>query len=687
MNKKLSCFILGAMCMAASTSIIAEEAVVPDTYAVVMKQSTTTLKIGSKEAVIDGQVLQMRTEPTIINNRTFLPLRFLTEEILQADVSWNNTTKKAIVKDATRTVEVTLNNTTALVNGKKVTLDAPPIIVNDSILLPVRFMSETFGMTVDYKSSDKSITITSMRENKPPVADFEVDKEVFTVGQGIKVVDKSFDQDRDGVIRQVWKINDKEYASAGEVEAALCKTKAGTYKVTLQVEDYCGAWSNVAEKTITIKENRKPVITKFEPTKTSFAQGELLDFNYEIDNEEWEEIKNVRWTYRQVDEPNYNAVITKPKAFFAKGDYIVTLQVTDAAGNTSVAGQTTVHITDEVKDTEFNFKFTQGEIGETIDNIKGINYRNYADVKVGSMLTNKETLIMSDSPEEVNAKGLLYSSSFQGKGRLLLHHLSDFNTADASNKMLVVVAENTYYEPVTITLSNKVIKGPNSDVMFLGQQVLKEYLMGTKAETLTINPGQKVYLYTSQDKVWAKGQCISGLMDINASGQIKLTTAVLDKSDTIYEVDRLQELDKSIHIRGTFEGTEIHYDVTAGAGEATKLVVGQAEAEWVSGIDQITQEEVKNKGNYGVTYKIKITATEDTGIILNPRADIFRGAIKWADEGTFLAPKYGYFMKTNKKAVVLGVIKAGETRTLEYMLPNGSSAPVLIGFIPASQWK
>ena len=74
------------------------------------------------------------------------------------------------------------------------------------------------------------------------------------------------------------------------------------------------------------------------------------------------------------------------------------------------------------------------------------------------------------------------------------------------------------------------------------------------------------------------------------------------------------------------------------------------------------------------------------GVILNPRADIFRGAIRWQDEGTFLAPANGYFMNTSKKAVMLGVIKAGETRTLEYMLPNGSSAPILLGFVPKSMW-
>ena len=683
-NKKFSAIILGAMCMIAGTNVMAQEIAMSSIP--VMKEEVLELKVGSKEAIISGQKFEMLAEPTIINNRTFLPLRFVTEKILQAEVSWDNIAKKAVVKNENTIVEVTLNQKIARVNGKEVTLDVPPMIINDSILLPVRFISEAFGMTVDYKSSDKSITIRGKRENKGPVAAFELDKETFVAGQKLTVTDKSYDQDGDQIVKAVWTINDKEYASAEEVQAVLNKAKAGTYTITLQVEDYCGYWSEVVSKTVTIEANKAPVITSFEPNKSSYAQGEEIDFTYLVENEEWEEIKNVRWTYKQIDEPKHNAVITKPTAFFAKGDYLVTLQMTDAYGNTSEVKQTTVHITDEVKETEFSYKFTKGEPGDTIDNITGINYRDYNDVTVGSRLTNSDTIIMSDSPETVSNNGILYTSSFTGKGRLILHHGSDFDASVAANKMLVIVAENTYYEPVTITLSNKVIKGPNADVMFTGQQILKEYFNGTKSETLTIMPGEKVYLYTSADKNWAKGQTISGLMDIYTTGQIQLTTAVINKSDTIYEVGRLSPLDKSIHVRGTFEGTEIHYQLAPSSGECTKLVVGQDQEEWVNGMDQITGEECKNKGNYGVTYKLKITATEDTGIILNPRADIFRGAVKWEGQTATLAPAHGYFMNTNKKAVVLGVIKAGETRTLEYMLPNGSSAPVVIGFIPKSKW-
>lgn len=681
----MTAVLMAVAIMSGSTTLLANEQQITKIEPV-MKECKTILKVGSKQAILSDKPVEMPTAPTIVNGRTFLPLRFVTEEILMANVVWDNHTKKATVRNGEVIVEVGLNCYEATINGTKVPLDAPPLMINNSLLLPVRFMSEAFGMKVDYNSADKTITIISSRENKSPVAAFELDQEIYTEGQPIVIKDKSYDQDGDAINVTQWTLGDKSYNSLKELTLALDKLKPGTYEITLQVEDYFGAQSQKLTKLLRIDANQKPVITHFKPKKSSYAQGETIDFTYLYDNEQWEEITRTRWTYRQVDEPNNQSVITKPSAFFAKGEYIVTLQLTDAYGNVSEVKETTVVVTDEVKETEFHYKFTKGEIGDTIDNTIGRNYRDYKDVALDQKVTNQDTLIMSDSPEEVVQEGILYSSSFEGKGRLLLHHINRFTGGSDKNKMLVVVAENTYYQPVTITLSNKIVKGPAADVMYLGQQLLKDYLQGKGTETMTIAPGQKVYLYTSQDKNWLNGQCLSGLMDIAANGRLQITTAVMDKTDTIDRLSQLEEMERSIHVRGTFKGTVIDYKIKAGIQSPSKIVLGQSPEEWVNGIDELTGEEIKNKGNYGVTYRLQITAEEDTGIFLNPRADIFRGAIKWQDEGTFLAPSYGYFMNTNKKAVVLGVIKAGETRTLEYMLPNGSSAPVLIGFVPASKW-
>ena len=39
----------------------------------------------------------------------------------------------------------------AEVNGKKVKIDAPPVIIDDSTFVPLRFIAEAFGAEVRYK--------------------------------------------------------------------------------------------------------------------------------------------------------------------------------------------------------------------------------------------------------------------------------------------------------------------------------------------------------------------------------------------------------------------------------------------------------------------------------------------------------------------------------------------------------
>ena len=47
----------------------------------------------------------------------------------------------------------------ATVNGKEVVLDVAPFIVNGRTLVPIRFISETFGAQVNWDGNTKTVTI------------------------------------------------------------------------------------------------------------------------------------------------------------------------------------------------------------------------------------------------------------------------------------------------------------------------------------------------------------------------------------------------------------------------------------------------------------------------------------------------------------------------------------------------
>ena len=648
--------------------------------------SQLVMTVGKKQATLNGKTYTLGTAPSIIKDRTYLPIRFVVENILGAQVDFHHAQKQIVIHKAGMRIVLEVGKTIATVNGTKVTLDGPPVIDASTTLVPIRFLSENFGFKVDYQHALKTITITQKQElpNQAPIARFAFKKEAYVEGETIELVDSSYDQDGDLITARSWELSGKWMSS--DVTSLLKNLQPGTYTLSLKVKDERGLWSSACTQTLKVIANQPPVITSLTTQKASYAQGEALTLTYTYDNEQDERIIKERWTYRKKDEASNQAVITKPYAFFAQGEYIVTLQLTDAAGKVSEEVQTTVHITQEVRQSEWTYHFTQGKIGDTIDNYQGINYRNYKTATIKNQLQNQEILWMSDSPEVVTQNGILYQGEFNGEGRVLLHHINGFSESVASSKRFVLMAENKQSEPITLHLGQEVIKGPVEDILYLGQQVLYDYWRSTSYRTITLAPGEKVALYDSKNKKWYKDQCISGIMNLETSGPITLTTAVLNQGAALSTIEQLPVLDKSIHIRGTFEGTVRYYDLTIEKGKPSQIVLGESPEEWVSGTDAITGESMQNKGNFGVTYRLTLTALEDTGIILNPRADVFRGAVKWVDTGAYLAPNSGYFMGQNKKAVLLGVIKKGETRILEYMLPNGSSAPVLLGFIPKSQW-
>jgi len=57
-------------------------------------------------------------------------------------------------------MKVVIGSTEAVVDGEAVTMPLPAEIVNSRTMVPVRFISEAFGFTVKWDDNTKVITIT-----------------------------------------------------------------------------------------------------------------------------------------------------------------------------------------------------------------------------------------------------------------------------------------------------------------------------------------------------------------------------------------------------------------------------------------------------------------------------------------------------------------------------------------------
>ena len=661
-----------------------------DTEGEIIKGDEFILKLGSKKYTMNGSSYVLTAAPLSINGRTYLPLRFMVDEVLEATLNWNLDKQEGVLSKEEMSVQLKVGSRTILVNGSKTSLDGAPIVRNGTTYVPLKIVSDYFGCTVNYDASSKKIIIVGKDKgiNNRPIAKFNFSQATYIAGQTVVTTSSSYDPDGHKLVAQEWEvIKEGSTVTNKELSYIFKKPSAGIYKIGLRVKDQYGLWSEWTYKELTILPNEAPKITYLGTERNTYAQGEKIKYQYFYDNESWEGITNEKWTYRQAEEEISEAILGRPDALFKEGTYIITLQIDDEYGNRSEIYETTVHITKQVLEKELSYRFTQGNIGDIIDNYQEFNYRDYEDAEIIYQSTVAGRMLMSDSPEEVSREGILYRDMINGKGRILMHHINRFSNASVvgGDKRLVIVAENTSTTPVTLTLSNKVIKGPVTDVLYVGQKLLYDYLVGSEDEVMVLQPGERRYIYDSGTK-WQQETCISGLMDVSTTGEVTFTMAAVSAGNTINNMSSMEFLLQAVHPRGTFSEIAINYTLNLDGTKPTKLLIGTGEEEWVKGYDALTNEPAQNKGNYGVSYYITMTAEEDMGIILNPRANVFRGAIEWMGIGVYNIPTTGAIFNNTAKAISLGTIKAGETKTFEYMLPNGSAAPVLIGFIPKSYW-
>ena len=96
--------------------------------------------------------------PFIENGRTMVPLRAVFE-VLNCDVRWEESSKSAVVEYGKTKIIIPADSTAAYINGEAATLDVPAKIVNDRIMIPLRFVSEAIEKTVVWDDTDKTVLI------------------------------------------------------------------------------------------------------------------------------------------------------------------------------------------------------------------------------------------------------------------------------------------------------------------------------------------------------------------------------------------------------------------------------------------------------------------------------------------------------------------------------------------------
>lgn len=121
---------------------------------ITMQIDNPKMTINGNETDIDDN----GTAPVIRDDRTLLPIRAFVEGI-GGTVSWNGDTKTATLEYGDTKIELVIDSPIATLNGNERTLDTTPVIINDRTFLPIRFVAESFGYVVSWNGDTKTITI------------------------------------------------------------------------------------------------------------------------------------------------------------------------------------------------------------------------------------------------------------------------------------------------------------------------------------------------------------------------------------------------------------------------------------------------------------------------------------------------------------------------------------------------
>lgn len=116
------------------------------------------LVINKKQATVNNKAITLDVAPILKDSYTYLPLRFVTEQ-LGATVQYDDATKTVKVISGSTLMQMTLGQKEYIMNGVRYQSDVAPFATDGRTLIPVRLFSEKLGYNVAYNATEKSVTI------------------------------------------------------------------------------------------------------------------------------------------------------------------------------------------------------------------------------------------------------------------------------------------------------------------------------------------------------------------------------------------------------------------------------------------------------------------------------------------------------------------------------------------------
>ncbi len=366
--------------------------------------------------------------------------------------------------------------------------------------------------------------------------------------------------------------------------------------------------------------------------------------------------------------------------------------------------------------------FMGGAHAKNIDLVNS-GYFGFTPLPV-SVVSDRYTLLLSDSPEYVGPEGgVLSAGTLKGLGRIYFYHVNDM----VEDHKIAIVLENKSGKQNTVTIHRMLKTKPTEDYFAVGRELSKldleqplSSVLGTnpyvtpkekkkfksKQETITLQPHSRQLIFKDLEKVHVKkDDLFSGLVDFTSADEVYARVMMLPMKvkslGAAYTAKKLP-IDE-VRLRGTYTGMlrtlAVNSVYDSSLGGAYVEVANDREDPFIQGVDEMNYNDaVTDRGNYGVSYDMTLytKGNEPFRLYFNPLGGAYSGSFtintthsknknaKVTTEtyqvGGGDVPYLGH--QTVLDSMQMGSYHGGDTLHIQFMPAGASNLPVRFLLIP-----
>ncbi|QWU14582.1 N-acetylmuramoyl-L-alanine amidase [Paenibacillus sophorae] len=126
---------------------------------------------GRGKIVLDNQELALPKGIVLenVNGSVMIPIRVVTEN-LGYEVLWDQTTRKVTIRQDFKAIELFVGSKKADADGVPLSLNAAPKQTGGTVLVPIRFVGEQFGLGVGWDNKEKIVYLSGNSSDSSPAA-------------------------------------------------------------------------------------------------------------------------------------------------------------------------------------------------------------------------------------------------------------------------------------------------------------------------------------------------------------------------------------------------------------------------------------------------------------------------------------------------------------------------------------